>query len=239
VDLRLPIVATIAGAAVLAAAFRTLHHEPASGPSPDGGVMVVASAPPRFAPARTPSARVTVYVAGEVAHAGVYTVPATDRAVDALAVAGGATHGADLVAINLAEPVSDGEEIVVPAEGAEPPVEATSTSARKRSHAGHKKKRRRKHRAHAARRNAASDTVSEAGSDAAGSEPPTEVVDLNTADENELETLPGIGPSLAGRIVAFRELNGPYASADDLLDVGGMTQGRLDAISDYVTTAPR
>jgi competence ComEA-like helix-hairpin-helix protein len=126
---------------------------------------------------------------------------------------------------------------VVPEKGADPPVESTSARAHKRSHAGHKKKRRRKHRGHV-RRSTASDSVSDSGSDAGGGDPPTEVVDLNTADESELETLPGIGPSLAGRIVAFRELNGPYASADDLLDVGGMTQGRLDAISDYVTTAP-
>jgi competence protein ComEA len=233
----MPIIATIAGTALVATALRTLHHDPAPGSAADAGIEVFASAPPRSAPVRSSPARVTVYVAGEVAHAGVYTVQATDRAVDALAAAGGATHLADLVAVNLAEPVSDGEEIVVPAKGAEPPVDSTSARTHKRSHAGHKKKRRRKHRAHITR-SPSSDAVSDAGSDAASSDPPTEVVDLNTADENELETLPGIGPSLAGRIVAFRELNGPYASADDLLDVGGMTQGRLDAISDYVTTAP-
>ena len=58
---------------------------------------------------------------------------------------------------------------------------------------------------------------------------------MNAADEATLETLPGIGPSLAERIVAFRDLNGPFASSDELLDVGGMTAGKVDAISPYVT----
>ena len=59
-------------------------------------------------------------------------------------------------------------------------------------------------------------------------------VDLNTADAAQLESLPGIGPSLADRIVAYRAINGPFASVDDLLDVNGITDTRLQDISPYL-----
>jgi len=178
--------------------------------------------------------RVTVYIAGEVARAGVYALPASARSVDALKAAGGAVRGADLAAVNLAEPLRDGEEIVVPKIGVAPPPDAGTAAggdaepnAKPRAH--HRRKKRKRH----ARRpagSAAADAGTEAGVDTGA------VVNLNSADENELEALPGIGASLAERIVAFREANGPYASPDDLLDVGGMTQSRLDAIEPYVTT---
>jgi competence protein ComEA len=190
-------------------------------------------------------AGVTVYVAGDVARAGVYTLPAFARSVDALEAAGGAVRGADLVAVNLAEPLRDGEEIIVPKAGAAPPPDTgtavggeTDANAKPRAR-HHRKKRRKRHTKRPAARgaaDAASDAAADAGPSPSDADAAATVVDLNSADENELETLPGIGASLAERIVAFREANGPYASPDDLLDVGGMTQSRLDAIEPYVTT---
>lgn len=64
--------------------------------------------------------------------------------------------------------------------------------------------------------------------------PPASAVDLNGADAAALAQLPGIGPTLAARIVAYRDLNGPFASADELLDVAGITPGRLDRIAPYL-----
>ncbi len=63
---------------------------------------------------------------------------------------------------------------------------------------------------------------------------PDAVVDLNTADQATLETLPGIGPALAGRIIAWREEHGGFSSVDDLLDVSGIGQARLDDLRDRV-----
>jgi len=59
-------------------------------------------------------------------------------------------------------------------------------------------------------------------------------VDLNHADAAEIAALPSVGPALAQRIVAFRQFNGPFVSLDDLGDVAGMTQARIDAVSPYV-----
>src|SRR5207237_36254 len=63
---------------------------------------------------------------------------------------------------------------------------------------------------------------------------PLASIDLNTADAAELARLPGLGETLAARIVAYRSQNGAFASVDELADVSGMTQRRIDAIVQYV-----
>lgn len=72
------------------------------------------------APAVAPAEGLYVHVLGEVAAPGLYIVEPEARLVDALAAAGGTLESADLQAVNLARPLSDGEQIVVPKIGAEP-----------------------------------------------------------------------------------------------------------------------
>lgn len=60
-------------------------------------------------------------------------------------------------------------------------------------------------------------------------------VNLNTADAAALDTLPGIGPATAAKILAWRDQNGRFASVEDLLDVGGIGPAKLDALRDLVT----
>lgn len=60
------------------------------------------------------------------------------------------------------------------------------------------------------------------------------LIDLNSADQTELETLPRIGPALAQRIIAWREENGRFASVDDLLAVPGIGEKMLAGIRDLV-----
>ena len=60
------------------------------------------------------------------------------------------------------------------------------------------------------------------------------LIDLNTATSGELETLPGIGPSLAGAIIAFREDNGPFIAVDDLDNVPGIGPKTLGLIRPLV-----
>ena len=62
-------------------------------------------------------------------------------------------------------------------------------------------------------------------------------IDLNTAGTEELQTLPGIGPSKASSIVAYREEHGPFHSLDELINVSGIGAGIIDKISDLVTCA--
>jgi len=210
-----------------------------SHPAPHAAVVVETASPPTAAPAAaqatSPPVRVTVYVAGDVGHPGVYVLPSGSRIVDAYRSAGGARADADPVAIDLAAPVRDGEEIVVPRRGERitsvvatdgavdaGPSEGASPPAATPRHRKRGRKHRRKH------------VASPAVDDSAGSTTTLpSIVDVNAASASELETLPGIGPALADRIVRFRDLNGRFASSNELADVAGMTSGKLDAIAPY------
>ena len=61
------------------------------------------------------------------------------------------------------------------------------------------------------------------------------LININTADAAALETLPGIGPALASRIIAWRDANGGFRAVDELLAVSGIGQKTLDGFRDQVT----
>lgn len=201
------VIAASAVAVVVAFVLRPAQLAPHAAPEANVAHDVARVAPP-------PATRTLVYVAGAVAHPGVYAVAGDARAQDALAKAGGATRDADLVAVNLAAHVADGDEIAVPRQG-----EATPRPAARTTHRRTAATARRTHRR--PRPNGAAATAA---------------VDLNSADERTLSELPGIGPTLAERIVEFRTLNGPFASVDGLADVAGITPQRLDALTPLLRT---
>ena len=67
---------------------------------------------------------------------------------------------------------------------------------------------------------------------------PTALVNINTADSATLQTLPGIGPVMADRIVAYRQEHGPFAALDDLLNVKGIGPATLDKLRPLITLGP-
>ena len=58
---------------------------------------------------------------------------------------------------------------------------------------------------------------------------------VETADEAELDTLPGIGEALAGRIIAYREANGPFETVEELLEVSGIGEKKLADLDGWIT----
>lgn len=138
-----------------------------------------------------------VHVLGEVASPGLYVLDADARLVDALAAAGGTLDTADLQAVNLARPLSDGEQIIVPEVGAQPPAGGAGAPG---------------------------------GTGGTGDGK----IDLNSADQTALETLPRIGPALAQRILDWREENGRFRSVDDLLAVPGIGDKLLAGLREKV-----
>lgn len=159
-----------------------------------GRARPVVTIPPA-APASTqsPGQEVFVHVVGRVRRPGVVTLPLGSRVVDALEAAGGLRPGAQSGDLNLARILVDGEQVVVGASGTRnPDTPGASTSS---------------------------------GAPPGGSTPGAATpvpLDLNAASALELEGLPGVGPVLAGRIVAWREANGPFPSVDVLGEVPGI-----------------
>ncbi len=66
----------------------------------------------------------------------------------------------------------------------------------------------------------------------------TELININTASAAELDTLPGIGPTLAQRIIEYREQNGPFISAEDIINVAGIGAGNYERFKDQITVGP-
>jgi competence protein ComEA len=66
----------------------------------------------------------------------------------------------------------------------------------------------------------------------------TELINLNTAAAAELETLPGIGPTTAQKIIDYREQNGPFVNAEDIINVSGIGPGTYERIKDLITVGP-
>ncbi|MDK8172486.1 ComEA family DNA-binding protein [Curtobacterium citreum] len=169
---------------------------------------------PTGGPAPSPTAAlVSVYVVGAVARAGVVELPDGSRVQAAIERAGGATDVADLTRVNLARPVVDGERLYVPAVGeTEVPAALGPDVAGAGGGAG----------------------AGAGGGSAAGAGGAGDVVDLNRADQATLETLPGIGPALAARIIAWRDEHGGFTTVEDLLDVSGIGDTRFAELRERV-----
>ena len=170
-----------------------------------GTVSIPVPAPP---PSTAPEPAVLVVdVVGAVARPGVHELPAGSRVADAIDAAGGFTADADRIRLNLAEPLTDGSRVWVPAFGemSGPDLVPVVTGAGSGIGAG--------------------------GDPQAGSGP----VDINAADAASLESLPGIGPSLAEAIVEHRRRNGPFASVDELIEVSGIGPVKLEQIRPRAT----
>lgn len=146
------------------------------------------------APAAAP--KVVVHVAGAVRRPGLYRLRDGSRVADAVARAGGATRKADLAAVNLAAPVVDGSQVLLPSRAVVPGAGASAGAATAAT---------------------------------------PQKVSLASATIEQLDTLPGIGPVTAQRIVEHRDRHGPFRSIDDLDAVSGIGPARVEQLRELVT----
>ena len=189
--------------------------------SADPGAAVDAPSEP---PA--PPAEIIVSVVGMVHHPGVVTVPGVARVADAIHAAGGMLPEANPASVNLAAPLTDGQQILV---GPDPLPELSTGGTAAGAPGGGA--------------GGVGAGVGEAGGAGgagvggagAGGSSGSGLVNINTATESELESVTGIGPATAKKIVAHREANGPFASVDQLEEVPGIGPAKLEGMRAEVT----
>ncbi|GAA2374812.1 hypothetical protein GCM10009855_12510 [Gordonia cholesterolivorans] len=165
-----------------------------------------ASVPPPSSP------RIVVSVVGLVNRPGLVELTGAARVADALKRAGGARPGADLLSLNMAQPLHDGDQILIGRGGEEATVRSAVVAA-------------------------GSAPAGESPSVPGGSAPAagTGLVDLNTATAEQLDALPGVGPVTAASILAWRQAHGRFDSVDRLAEVDGIGPGRLAKLKPLVT----
>ena len=158
-----------------------------------------------------------VHVTGAVQKPGVYRLQMSARVIDAVTAAGGATKTADLERINLAQTLIDTEQIFVP----------SRTSSRPRTTVAP--------RLQPSRTTVPLNIPGAAAPDAALSETSNDGrININSATAQQLDTLPGVGPTTAKAIVSYRSQKGPFSSVDDLLNVPGIGPAKFAAMKSKI-----
>ena len=175
-----------------------------------------------------------VFVCGAVAQEGVYELPAGSRVYQAVEAAGGYAADADTSYINQADPVTDAQKLEIPTvEEAEKLREEAALAAESRQ--------------------AETDAESGSGPDGAAAgyanngagqvnngagqadDAAARLININTADEAALQTLPGIGAAKAASIVRYREANGGFSSIEEIKKVSGIGDITYENIKGCIT----
>ncbi|MVU76279.1 ComEA family DNA-binding protein [Nocardia sp. ET3-3] len=205
--------------------------EPDGSPGDGGSAAPVATAPPApsaaaqpgrnpLAPTATPApvsasapGELVVSVIGVVEHGGLRRFPLGARVADALRAATPRPE-ADLSTLNLAQPLADGDQIIVARATPRPTTQQVGTTIMNSAHPQ-------------------PDSPLTSGSPRPTGPPPK--INLNTATEADLDTLPGIGPTTAKAILTWRSRHGRFTSIDQLTEIQGIGHSRLNRLRDRVT----
>ena len=165
---------------------------------------------------------IVVHVSGAVNIEGIVELDSGSRIANAIEKAGGIKENADMTDINLAYPLEDGMKIYIPTKEeteayknnentpAESYVTASSGGVNSKEATNSKQS------------SSTSDTTSKK-------------VNINTATQEELDTLPGIGPSIASKIIDYREQNGKFNSIEEIKEVSGIGEAKYEKIKDSIT----
>ncbi len=151
---------------------------------------------------------VIVHVTGAVKNPGIVKLKEGSRIEDAIEAAGGLTENADISDVNLAYILEDGIKLRIPSTSDET---ITNTDI--------------------LIENNGENIIEETNTSTNNS---NGSININKATEAELDTLPGIGPSLASKIVEYREQNGKFSTIEDIKNVTGIGESKYESIKDFI-----
>lgn len=154
---------------------------------------------------------IVVHITGEVNYPGVVVLKEGARVVDAIEAGGGETDKADLGSLNLAYMLSDGEKIYVPNK------EETSQENQEREYITSAK---------------ADLEQSENGAKSTGT---NFKININTAKQEELTQITGVGESTAKKIIEYRTQNGKFKSIEDIKNIAGIGDSKFNAMKEEIT----
>lgn len=170
--------------------------------------IIIEPAPPTAEPGPTATPQpISVYVNGSVNAPGVYELPADSRVQAAIDAAGGLSADAFVDGVNLAQLLFDGAQVYVVSAEQNAGAQAALLANTVSSNSG-------------------------VSGGAANSE--SGVVNLNTATSEQLQTIPGVGPSTAQKILDYREDNGTFQMIEDIMNVSGIGEGKFEAMRDFI-----
>ena len=150
---------------------------------------------------------IVIHITGEVKKPGVVKLKQGARIEDVISSAGGLTENADISNVNLAYVVEDGTKIRIPSSDEENNDEQYITT------------------------DSGKDIVASNGDSESSS---NIFVNINTATQTELEQLPGIGTSIAIRIIDYRNKNGKFKAIEDIKNVTGIGESKYEKIKDNI-----
>lgn len=153
---------------------------------------------------------VIIHITGSVKNPGIVKLKEGSRIEDAIEAAGGLTENADITKVNLAYVVEDGTKIKIPSASEEDIGDDDIIDSKSGDNIIIEE-----------------NTVSSNNS--------TQTININKATEKEFETLPGIGPSLASKIIEYRNQNGKFGSIEDIKNVNGIGDSKYEKIKDLIT----
>ena len=155
--------------------------------------------------------KIVVHITGQVKNCGVFELENGSRVIDAVNLAGGFTETADVDKVNLAYVLTDAVKIYIPSKD-ESQESVTTTKEYITTSAGDTK--------------AVEESEMKKESDT--------IININKASQTELETLPGIGPSLALKIISYREENGAFLSIEDIKNISGIGDSKFENIKNFI-----
>ena len=164
----------------------------------------------------TEKEKIIVHISGAVQNEGIVELESGSRVADAIEKAGGLKENAYMDEINLAYQLEDGEKIHIPTIEEQKEKENQESKVENESATG-------------------SDGTTSRSSNSSINNGSQTKININTATEEELDTLPGIGPSTATKILDYRKEKGKFKTIEEIKEVSGIGESKYKKIKDKIT----